>query len=247
MSANGKTRFMKRTNIILLIACLIFGMALCFASEKSAWFFEGIPAWDQDMDGIPDDLESSLGLDPTKQDSDGNGIMDGDEDFDGDGLSNHGEYIMGTDPKVKDTDGNGVIDGDEDRDKDDLPDGLEFKYNADPFNPDTDGDTWSDGTEVTGGSNPLLWRSIPIKFCMAPQPIKVILPAKSDINSPSGIVLGGPPVKVILPGFGDTKETTISLVLASPPIKIILPGLEETGTNRANTIISKPKVDIILP
>lgn len=68
---------------------------------------------DSDSDGLPDSWEEMMGLDPNNPDTDGDGIPDGDEDYDGDGLSNHDEWVYGTDPMNPDTDGDGVSDGDE--------------------------------------------------------------------------------------------------------------------------------------
>lgn len=53
---------------------------------------------DTDGDGIPDDIELLLGLDPLLIDSDNDGISDANEDFDGDGVGNLTEIILGTDP-----------------------------------------------------------------------------------------------------------------------------------------------------
>ena len=75
---------------------------------------------DTDGDGLGDDLEGTLGSDPTDQDSDDDGVIDGKEpnpsdDSDGDGIKN-------------------VVDPDSDNDT--LPDGLEL--GLDCSNPDTD-------------------------------------------------------------------------------------------------------------
>jgi uncharacterized protein (TIGR03382 family) len=108
---------------------------------------------DADEDGIPDDVEDELGLDPDDNDSDDDGVPD-----DEDGLT--------------DSDGDGIIDAlDPDSDGDGLNDGLERGVTAegapagtntsspnfqpdddpsttsDPNNPDTDGDGLTDGTE----------------------------------------------------------------------------------------------------
>jgi uncharacterized protein (TIGR03382 family) len=108
---------------------------------------------DSDDDGIPDDVEEELGLDPQDNDSDDDGVRD-----DEDGLT--------------DTDGDGTVDAlDADSDNDGLNDGLERGVTAenapsgtnksspnfqpdldpstttDPHNPDTDGDGLKDGTE----------------------------------------------------------------------------------------------------
>lgn len=65
---------------------------------------------DTDGDGIGDDEENDLGLDPNNPDTDGDGINDGDEldggtdptsdDTDGDGISDKDEIDDGTDPTV---------------------------------------------------------------------------------------------------------------------------------------------------
>lgn len=114
------------------------------------------PIVDADEDGLPDNLEPGLGLDPLRPDTDGDGILDGSEDFDADGLTNRGEVILGLDPENPDSDLDGILDGEEDTDLDGLDDGLETRtfLDTDPFNPDTDGDGWNDETEVTAGSDP---------------------------------------------------------------------------------------------
>lgn len=53
---------------------------------------------DADTDGLTNLMESWLGLDPTADDSDGDGVLDGDEDTDLDGVSNAAELLAGTDP-----------------------------------------------------------------------------------------------------------------------------------------------------
>ncbi len=66
---------------------------------------------DMDFDGVPDALEVVLGTNKNNPDSDANGVLDGDEDFDNDGLSNHSEInIHGTDPKKPDSNNNGIPD-----------------------------------------------------------------------------------------------------------------------------------------
>jgi len=127
---------------------------------------------DPDKDGLTNDQEEMLGTDPKNPDTDGDGLMDGEEintyqtdakkaDSDGDGLSDFDEIKKySTDPNKSDTDGDGLSDGDElmkyktdplvaDSDKDGLSDGDEvLKYTTDPLKADTDGDTLSDGAEV---------------------------------------------------------------------------------------------------
>lgn len=60
---------------------------------------------DSDFDGLSDYVEIFvLGLDPTKADTNDDGILDGDEDTDADGLSNIEEIRLGTDPAKRDSD-----------------------------------------------------------------------------------------------------------------------------------------------
>ena len=51
------------------------------------WRFRIFDRVDLDHDGVPDELEKDLGLDPAKSDTNNNGILDGDEDFDRDGFA----------------------------------------------------------------------------------------------------------------------------------------------------------------
>lgn len=85
---------------------------------------------DSDGDGVPDQDEIALGLDPTNWDTDGDGLGDGVElrmgldpkvpnvitgcspllDTDGDRLNDCEERVLGTNPCASDTDGDGVGD-----------------------------------------------------------------------------------------------------------------------------------------
>ena len=84
---------------------------------------------DRDNDKLPDALEISLGCDPTNPDTDGDGVIDGEDDFP-------------IDPNYQtDTDGDGIPNK---TDPDDDNDGLEDDedpFPLDPNNaPDSDGD-----------------------------------------------------------------------------------------------------------
>ncbi len=127
---------------------------------------------DHDKDGLTKREEQKLGTDPNNPDTDGDGLMDGEEvntyftnplnpDTDADGLNDGDEvYKYKTDPNKADTDGDGLKDGDEvmnyksdplktDTDDDGLKDGDEvLKYKTDPLKADTDGDGLNDGDEV---------------------------------------------------------------------------------------------------
>jgi len=107
---------------------------------------------DSDGDGLSDEYEISIGTNPNNQDSDNDGILDGDEvgddianplDGDGDGI------IDALDSNTLDTDMDGVVDQ------------LD-PANTNPCIPDntvgmcdTDGDGISDGIEIANGSDPL--------------------------------------------------------------------------------------------
>ena len=119
---------------------------------------------DTDGDGLPDMYEINIKLNPNKQDTDDDGILDSDEDPDGDNLTNIQEYRRETDPLNKDTDGDGLTDGSEeytdplnpDTDGDGLTDGDEIVvYWTDPLDYDTDGDGANDGWEIRNGFDPL--------------------------------------------------------------------------------------------
>jgi hypothetical protein len=112
-------------------------------------------ALDSDGDCLPDAIEELLFLNPNNPDSNGNGIPDGEEDFDFDGVPNCLELFLGFDPRLSDSDEDGVPDGQEDRDRDALPDVEEWRLSTDPDNPDTDGDGFLDGEEVLEGTSPL--------------------------------------------------------------------------------------------
>lgn len=101
---------------------------------------------DSDEDGLSDYQEVYQTLtDPTVTDTDGNGVLDPDEDIDEDGLGNLDELTGGTDP------------GNPDTDRDDLNDYDEiYVYGCDPQNPDSDGEGLCDGDDVLLGFSPTM-------------------------------------------------------------------------------------------
>lgn len=100
---------------------------------------------DTDGDGLSDYWEFSwLNLDPTKNDTDSNGVTDDQEDTDGDSIKNIDEIKYGTNPALKDTDVDRLSDYEE-----------IFVYKTDPTKEDTDGDGIVDGDEILNGTDPL--------------------------------------------------------------------------------------------
>ena len=100
---------------------------------------------DTDQDGLTDYWEvRKLKTDPLKEDTDGNGVSDGQEDADQDGLTNLAEIKMGTNPLKADTDEDGINDGDE----------INI-YHTSPLSNDSDNDGLMDGEEVSLDLSPL--------------------------------------------------------------------------------------------
>ena len=108
---------------------------------------------------------------PEAVDSDGDGILDGDEiavygtdpgnfDSDFDGIGDGAEIANGTNPLLAET--TPPVEPAADSDGDRLPDGDEAGYGTDPNNPDSDGDGWFDLDEINLGTNPLDGASFPV-------------------------------------------------------------------------------------
>ncbi|MEA2583080.1 MAG: hypothetical protein QOF33_1165 [Thermomicrobiales bacterium] len=120
-----------------------------------------IAAPDRDGDGLPDDQEVVHGSNPDNPDSDGDGLLDGDE-----------VALYGSSPTNGDTDGDGYLDGEEvsagskpndpasfpdngsDTDGDGLTDSQEAELGTDPNNSDSDFDGYTDSEEAGAGANP---------------------------------------------------------------------------------------------
>lgn len=115
---------------------------------------------DSDGDGLTDEEEKEIGTDPNNADTDGDGLNDGAE-----------VNTTKTDPLKRDTDGDGLIDGGTDNEKgevfdyktnplvkdtdsDGLEDGKEIEISTDPLKPDSDGDGLNDGLEIQIGTKP---------------------------------------------------------------------------------------------
>lgn len=199
---------------------------------------------DEDLDGLPDELEPTLGLDPRKADSDGNGIVDGLEDPDRDGLPNAGEVLAGTDPKKPDTDGNGILDGAEDPDRDGLSNAREFAAGTNPLVADTDGDGWNDETEVTGLSDPLDPSSRPrLRLVGYPSVSVTVLSQRASGLMTAGTIVGRPPLGIHLNSLADPGLIGSGVFVARPPVTLLRPSAA-LGNQQNGVIIAKPPLDL---
>jgi len=171
------------------------------AGQPTQVYFQIFLNQDIDFDGVPDGYEVAvLKTDPTNPDSNssrdangdglpdypglgGNGIADGDEDFDADGLTTSRELILGT-PAL-------VAQAATDTDADGLPDWMEslitfYWGDPDPA-PQTDSDfdgvdnftEWSIGTDPSNDFDAAL-----ADFSVLPDEQQVILPVHIQFTAP---------------------------------------------------------------
>jgi hypothetical protein len=205
---------------------------------------------DRDADGVPDELEISLGLDPDNSDTNGDGVPDGEEDFDGDGLINAGEILAETDPRVADTDGNGIVDGQEDPDGDGLTHAQEIGVGTNPLIADSDGDGWNDESEVTGGSDPADPLSRPYRMIVSVPPVSVGLPSLGgEVGVSGNVTVAQPPVAVNVASFTGVGDGTLvgGTVVAMPPVAVGLPA-HDTGVSQGSGVtMAYPPVSVGLP
>ncbi len=165
----------KNIILLLLLGAVVSGCGSDRASSVSSSSQKGVLGVvfeDNDGDGISNDDEVNIyHTDPNNSDTDGDGLLDGDEikydtnatnaDSDGDGVSDGDEiHIYGTNVNNSDTDNDGLNDGDEiyrydtnasnaDSDGDCLLDSFEIlNYETNATNVDSDGDKVNDGIEI---------------------------------------------------------------------------------------------------
>ncbi len=141
---------------------------MTFGLGLSYYFFTND---DFDSDELTNSEEEKLGTNPYEEDTDGDGLEDGEEvnehrtdplniDTDRDNLTDYEEVrVYKSNPLMQDSDSDGIKDGEEitrrtspinpDSDNDGLIDGDEINlYNTDPVLLDTDHDGLTDGDEV---------------------------------------------------------------------------------------------------
>lgn len=199
---------------------------------------------DNDQDGMPDELEAALGLDPTKPDTDGNGIVDGLEDPDRDGLPNAAEILAGTDPKKADTDGNGILDGAEDPDGDGLNNAREFFAGTNPLTADSDGDGWNDEVEISGGSDPLDPSSQPRPFVFAhPTLDATVISHTTGRFIAAGTVVAQPPLVAHVISLSAGTTFPPGAYVGRPPVDVLRLSTLPAETP-SNTVVGRPPIDV---
>lgn len=150
-----------------------------------------LPGTDTDGDGISDEDEIRLGLNPQNP-------VDAQEDFDRDGLTNLQEHQRGTDLRNPDSDNDGLMDGDE------------VNRQTNPLLADTDGDGIPDGIEVQTNSNPL----DPNSFNLA-MALRSITVAPSRITLIVNTIIGVASKQLTVTGTLIDNRTTINITSTS--------------------------------
>jgi subtilisin family serine protease len=169
------------------------------------------PVLDSDGDGIPDPLETLLGFDPTKGDSNNDDIPDGDEDSDHDGLTNAQEIKMGLNPTRLDSDGDG------------WSDEAELSVGSIPLDPESRPymmvvaapavSLVLPANEGTGG--------LPLNTVVANPPVSLLLPGNLGAEGllPNTTV-AAPPVSLVLPANEGAGGHSPNTTVANPPVTI---------------------------
>jgi hypothetical protein len=156
-------------------------------------------------DGLPTGWELLFEYDPTRWDTDGNGIIDPDEDPDGDGVRNGAAGPFPNRQMLS-----------------------EEENGTDPFSYDSDGDLWDDAIEIKL-SDPHLPNSIPNRFIVASPPVRAIVtgtPVGSTVPpSPSDmLIIARPPVSAKVTGIPNGSESpppvAEQFIIAQPPITV---------------------------
>ena len=149
--------------VFLVLVSVVFFTG-CGSDNDGGGFSEGTP-----ISNISNELQIGLGADPKKVDTDGDGltddfeiqyaypyhkpdandtnqdgILDADEDFDNDGLTALEEQEGKSNPLLADSDLDGLSDKDE----------IQI-YKTNPLKKDSDDDNLSDSFEISVGLNPL--------------------------------------------------------------------------------------------
>lgn len=109
---------------------------------------------DTDGDGIPDELENKLGVNPDSKDTDGDGDTDLQEILNGTNPKDPNSNLHSLEMINSNTSNTNSPKPSTDTDGDGIPDTLEGTLGINPDSKDTDGDGDSDLQEVMNGTNP---------------------------------------------------------------------------------------------
>lgn len=179
---------------------------------------------DTDSDGVPDSMEEWLGLDSSKDDTDGDGLSDYDE-----------IYITGTDSVNPDSDGDGIDDGNADPDGDGISNLQEIQDGTDPTNADTDSDGLNDADE------PKVYGTDPVKYDTD----------DDGLSDGDEILLGLDPLKFSTDGVTPDAERTFEQTLDDKYIdeslfqdNILIPSVGGTVPGNIDTHVSVTETDI---
>jgi hypothetical protein len=210
--------------------------------------FTVLEGTDNDEDGVPDDLEPALGLQPNNPDSDGDDVADGLEDPDADGIGSAEELLLGSDPKIADSGGPSIGGDQDDPDRDGVTNADEIKRGLNPLNPDTDGDGWYDEAEITAGSDPASAASRPSVTVYGRPPVTVLRPS---IILPAGssyaAVVAQPAVTVLRPSILLPEGITFGAVIAEPEINVLRPEIVFPDGLRPGAVMAEPEVTVLRP
>ncbi|MFN8661712.1 MAG: hypothetical protein U0075_07450 [Thermomicrobiales bacterium] len=177
---------------------------------------------DSDSDNLTDAQEAELGTDPFLADSDGDGLVDGDE-----------TGFYDTDPLVADTDEDGLSDQDE-----------VATFFTNPFLTDTDGDGVSDGDEVAEQTNPLDMLSMPPT--PTPEPTATPVPTPSATPAPQSspvAPVGTPTGRVAATPVRNDTRVPAALPTLSPEASPITHKPFVAGTPEASTAAAAAALD----
>lgn len=186
-------------------------------ARSYTWHFSTVGEPDADRDGIPDRIELQLmvgdrSYDPHQADSFGDGINDGDRDYDLDDLPNAAEILAGTHIADPDTDHDG------------WKDGVEIVDSTDPLDPSCYPDWAIVASPPTAIRRPDTDEelSLAILTVVASPPVVLHRPG-ADENphaSDQQMIVGTPPVGVHRPGVGeDPHALDQQTIMGTPPIE----------------------------
>lgn len=200
---------------------------------------------DGDGDGVPDEVELTLGLNPGNPDSDADGVLDGAEDPDQDHLGIAGELVVGTHPGLADTDGDGLVDGLEDPDLDGLDNRNEILLGLHPLAADTDGDGWYDEAETTAGSDPASAASRPSVTIAASPAIRTLRPStKRPAGEVPATVAASPAVGLLRPSATPPVGFEFGSTVAHPGTSLLRPTTIRPDGADWSTVVSSPPTAI---